>query len=301
MTSTTIPLSCIPSRRILGYGVAQFGPNPPGDGIGGIKMKFGVLSLRVVLGACGLVGLGPQALNPFAAELGKPSVTNQTRQAMSTNVVEAAMKHIREREFNRAFELLRPASNAGDAGAQALLGQMFQAGWGVSPDFNQAFKWWSRAAEQGNTDAQWGLGLLYNDGKGVRQDDKKAADWWIKAAEKGNIKATVNLAFLYEEGRGVSIDQKESAKLFKRAAEAREPFAQMKYGLKLLAGEGVEQDNALGAAWIAVAAESVRIEKSARAERFQSKREKVWGSLSPEERNLAEKRRNELIMRLQSN
>lgn len=208
---------------------------------------------------------------------------------MSTSVAETALAEIRQRNFQKAREILRPAAEAGDAQGQALLGQMLQAGWGAPPDYKQAFEWWSRAAAKGSADAQWGLGLLYNDGNGVQQSDQKAADWWRRAADKGNIKATINLAFLYDEGRGVSADQTESARLFKQAATLGEPFAQVKYGLKLLAGEGVEKNTPTGAAWIALAAESPLIKQTAQADRFDKQKERVWAELSPEERKLAEK------------
>ena len=112
---------------------------------------------------------------------------------METNIVARAMALIRQHKFAEARELLLPAADKGETEPQALLGQVYNAGWGVPVDYGQAFKWWSRAAEAGSTDAQWGLGLLYDEGKGVPRDSKKAANWWKRGAEHGNIKATVNL------------------------------------------------------------------------------------------------------------
>ena len=198
------------------------------------------------------------------------------------------MALIQEGKFQQARQLLEPAAEAEDRGAQALLGQIHQAGWGVPSDYALAFKWWSRAAEAGSGDAQWGLGLLYDNGLGVTQDSGKAAMWWAKAAEQGNIKATVNLAFLFEEGRGVAQNQTQSANLFKQAAEAGEPFAQAKYGLRLLLGEGVEPDEAMGCAWIAVAADSDRIKDSTHAAKFSRLRDETWNRLSASQRHQTE-------------
>jgi TPR repeat protein len=213
---------------------------------------------------------------------------------METNIVDKAMTLIRQHKFTEAREVLLPAAEKGEAEPQALLGQIYNAGWGVPVDYSQAFKWWSRAAEGGSTDAQWGLGLLYDDGKGVARDSKKAAVYWKKAAELGNIKATINLAFLYEEGRGVERDLKECARLFKLAAEAGEPGAQLNYGLKLLSGEGVAQNKVLGCAWIGVAAGSPRTKGSGFAEKIRSQKDRTWQDLSVEDRAKAEKLQKEI-------
>ncbi|MGA3144835.1 MAG: tetratricopeptide repeat protein [Verrucomicrobiota bacterium] len=220
--------------------------------------------------------------------------------AMDTNIVENAMALIRKHEFRQARELLQPAAEKGEAEAQALLGQMYNAGWGVPVDYEQAFKWWSRAAEGGSADGQWGLGLLYDDGKGVPRDSKKAAELWGQAADRGNVKATVNLAFLYQEGRGVERDLKESARLFRLAAQAGEPAAQLNYGLKLLYGEGIEQNQVLGCAWIGVAAESPRTKGSGFAEKIRKQKDEAWRELSANDREKAEKLKKEIQSRLKT-
>jgi TPR repeat protein len=205
----------------------------------------------------------------------EPSITGQ------------AMALIRQHKFGEARVLLLNAAEKGEAESQALLGQIYNAGWGVPVDYEQAFKWWSRATAGGSTDALWGLGLLYDEGKGVARDSRKAAELWRRGSEQGNIKATVNLAFLYEEGRGVQRDLKECARLFKVAAEAGEPAAQLNYGLKVLHGEGIEQDEVLGCAWLGVAADSPRVKGTAYAERLTAQREKNWANLSATDRDNA--------------
>lgn len=221
---------------------------------------------------------------------------------METNIVIQAMSLIRQHKFLEAQQLLLPAAENGDAEPQALLGQIYNAGWGVPVDYEQAFKWWSRASAGGSADGQWGLGLLYDDGKGVARNSQKAAELWKKAAEKGNIKATVNLAYLYEEGRGVKCDLKECARLFKIAAKAGEPAAQLNYGLKVLFGEGVEQNQVLGCAWIGVAAESPRIKNgSSFTRKILEQKDKAWGELSIENREKAEKLKREIQSRIETN
>ncbi len=221
---------------------------------------------------------------------------------METNVVDKAMTLIRQHKFTEAQEILLSAAEKGEAEPQALLGQVYNAGWGVPVDYEQAFKWWSRAAAGGSADGQWGLGLLYDDGKGVARDSQKAAALWKQAAEKGNIKATVNLAYLYEEGRGLERDPKECARLFKIAAKAGNPAAQLNYGLKVLLGEGVEQNQVLGCAWIGVAADSPRIKGSPTyMQKILTEKNKTWGELSIEDRIKAEKLKNEIELRIKAN
>jgi len=232
----------------------------------------------------------------------QPSKTNSPPPpvVMETNIVEKAMTLIRQRKYAEAHELLLPAAEKGEAEPQALLGQTYNAGWGVPVDYQQAFKWWSRAAEGGSTDGQWGLGWLYDEGHGVPRDSQKAAQWWKKAADAGNIKATVSLAFLYEEGRGIKLDLKESARLFGLGAKAGEPAAQLNYGLKVLHGEGVQQNQLLGCAWLAVAAESPRIKGTSFAEKIRTQKDKAWRELSVGNREKAERLKNEMQSRIKA-
>lgn len=217
---------------------------------------------------------------------GSPS-RGYTESPRAGDAVNVAMALIRQHKFEEARKILLAAADKGEAESEALLGQIYNAGWGVQVDYEQAFKWWSRAASAGSTDALWGLGLLYDDGKGVGRDSAKAAELWRQGSERGNIKATVNLAFLYEEGRGVQRDLKEGARLFKIAAEAGEPGAQFNYALKLLRGEGVERDEIRGAAWLRIAAESPRLKGTAYAERLIAQRDRTWNDLSAADREKA--------------
>jgi TPR repeat protein len=232
-------------------------------------------------------GLGLCALFFDAYAEAPSNIAVHPKQKMETDTATAALTLIRQRKFEEARTLLLTSAEKGDAASQGLLGQMYNAGWGIPVDYKEAFKWWSHAVAGGSTDALWGLGLLYDEGNGVARDSKKAAELWKQGSEQGNIKATVNLAFLYEEGRGVQRDLKECARLFKIAAEAGEPAAQLNYGLKILHGEGVEQNEILGAAWLGVAAESPRFKGTPYAEKMISQRAKTWATLSATDREKA--------------
>jgi TPR repeat protein len=222
------------------------------------------------------------------------------RDAKDAETVDRAMALIRQHQFPQARELLLAAAEGGAAESQALLGQMYNAGWGVPVDYKEAYKWWSLASAAGSNDALWGLGLLYDDGKGVARDSRKAVLLWKQASEAGNIKATVNLAFMFEEGRGTERNLAECARLFKVAGEAGEPAAQLNYGLKLIYGEGVERNPVLGCAWLAVATESSRYLGSQLAEKITQQRAQAWADLSPVDQERAEKAKEEIQARIKS-
>ncbi len=240
--------------------------------------------------------IGHLGLQHCVAEL---VVTNKSSSLdMETNIVGQAMVLIRSGSYSNAIQLLMPAAERGESEPQALLGQIYNAGWGVPVNYELAFTWWSRAAASGSTDGQWGLGVLYDEGLGVAKDAQKAAQLWRKASEAGNIKATINLAFLYEEGRGVKTDLAECARLLKIAAESGEPAAQLNYGLKLIHGEGVSKDTSLGCAWLAIAAESPRTKGTRYGEQLAAPKNKYWNELSPPQREKADTLKKEILSRI---
>lgn len=110
-------------------------------------------------------------------------------------------------------------AEAGDAGAQLLLGHMYANGQGGAPqDFAEAVKWFTRAAEQGSGDAQFMLGSMYAEGRGVTQDYQRAVKWYAMAAEQGNVEIQIMLGIMYAEGQNVAQDLNKAIKWFNMAA-----------------------------------------------------------------------------------
>ena len=65
-----------------------------------------------------------------------------------------------EREdYKTAYKLFLSLANKDDAGAQYILGKMFEEGEGVKQDYKQAIKWYRLAVKQGHGMAQSALGL----------------------------------------------------------------------------------------------------------------------------------------------
>ena len=60
-------------------------------------------------------------------------------------------------------------------------------------NYQKAFKLLKPLAEQGNAFAQTRIGNMYNNGHGVSEDNKEAEKWYRKAAEQGDVGAQTNL------------------------------------------------------------------------------------------------------------
>lgn len=109
---------------------------------------------------------------------------------------------------------LRALADAGEAGAQFTLGQMYFAGNAHA----EAVAWYHKAAEQGHVEAQHELGRMYHDGRGVPQDFAEAIAWYHKAAEQGQPQALWHLGDMHEKGRGVPRDSVEAHRWYNLAA-----------------------------------------------------------------------------------
>ena len=81
-------------------------------------------------------------------------------------------------------------------------------------NYKEAALLYRKAAEQGHAGAQSMLGAMYNEGKGVLEDYEKAAEWFRKAAEQGDAGALSNLATMYGQGHGVKQDIPTAYALF---------------------------------------------------------------------------------------
>ncbi len=127
-------------------------------------------------------------------------------------------------DYATALKEFRVVAEQGDAGAQAILGVMYDMGRGVPQDGKEALRWYRLAAEQGDAYAQVNLGLMYQKGKGVPQDSAEAARWFRLAAEQGEAYAQYNLGKMYENGRGVPQDFVQAHLWFNlSAAQGDEP------------------------------------------------------------------------------
>jgi hypothetical protein len=184
-----------------------------------------------------------------------------------------------------AMDLARPLAERGDAGAERLLGQMYQQGSGTYRDLVRAATWFRKSADQGDTAAERALGSLYIDGQGVPKDQAMGLKWVSKAADHGDIDAMKILITLYHgpivpadpaqefrwtrkaAQKGDSLSQSNLCSVYvngelsqaqspadafhwcKKAAEQGNFTAQLFLGDLYAVGEGVAQDKAQALAW----------------------------------------------------
>src|SRR6267378_4757866 len=85
-------------------------------------------------------------------------------------------------DYVRAVNELSPLALHGNARAQALLGFMYENGFGVPQAYDAAADLYHRAAVQGEPFGQSRLGLIYDKGHGVPQSFVLAYKWLDLAA-----------------------------------------------------------------------------------------------------------------------
>ncbi len=85
-------------------------------------------------------------------------------------------------DYVGAVRMLTPLALRGNANAQALLGFMYENGYGAPQAYDAAVDLYTDAAIRGNAFGQSMLGLMYDKGHGVRQDVVLAYKWLNLAA-----------------------------------------------------------------------------------------------------------------------
>jgi TPR repeat protein len=133
----------------------------------------------------------------------------------------AALAH---RDYARAISQLSPAARRGNARAEALLGFMYENGFGVPQSFAAAADWYARAAAQGDPFGQNMLGLLYDKGHGVPQDDVLAYKW-------------INLAAAHAGGR-----ERDYYQRLRDAVASKMSSGQIVEGQRLALGWAAQRD-----------------------------------------------------------
>jgi len=84
--------------------------------------------------------------------------------------------------YETALSVWRPQAEAGDAEAQAYVGEIYEKGLGRPADFAEAAKWYEKAAAQNSSRAKMNLAYLYEQGLGVQKDPLKALNLYREAS-----------------------------------------------------------------------------------------------------------------------
>lgn len=100
------------------------------------------------------------------------------------------------KDYPKAFRLLKPIAEQGDAEAQCLIGNMYHLGLGVERDILEAVKWYKKSAKQGYGVASNNLAGIFMVGdKGVAIAQVEAEKWNQKARKQGFLHAPNQLYF----------------------------------------------------------------------------------------------------------
>ena len=95
-------------------------------------------------------------------------------------------------KYDDAVKLLTPPAEQGNADAQELLAETYEAlgDYIYIPSSEaqrqnaEAAKWYRKAAEQGQVDAQYNLGWMYEEGSGVKRNYVQAYKWFSLSEKK---------------------------------------------------------------------------------------------------------------------
>ena len=104
------------------------------------------------------------------------------------------LRYCEEKKYVEAVRCFRQAVELGGAAAHYHLGELFEAGIGVSKDDKEAFRLLIRAAELGYVDAQVDVANTYKHGRGVPKNRNEAFKWFQKAAAQGDVEAQRELS-----------------------------------------------------------------------------------------------------------
>ena len=130
---------------------------------------------------------------------------NAARNGDYAGAVKALITSI-ETSVNAAFDTAAPRIERSVGTLEALIGDAYYYGHGVSRDYVEAARMYRRAATKGNAMAQSTLGDIYYYGRGAPQDFAEAAKWWQLAADGGIAIAQLNLSVMLANGDGAPQD-----------------------------------------------------------------------------------------------
>lgn len=97
-------------------------------------------------------------------------------------------------QAKRGLALCEEAASAGDADAQAAVGNAYFSGSAGKADRAEARKWYERASQRGNLDASRRLGEMYANGDGGPKDAKKALALWTANEKAGDPLVSILIA-----------------------------------------------------------------------------------------------------------
>lgn len=156
----------------------------------------------------------------------------------SADQYDNAEKAIKDKDYKKACELLKPLADENNLGAMTLLGTYYYNGLGVEKDVAKGLALIMKAANQeyapakavavtvnrelaviGDTSAMYNVGIMCLNGWGGEQDPKECIQWIEKAAENGHVKSAKALSRIYADGKFKITPDKEKASYWSNLAQ----------------------------------------------------------------------------------
>jgi hypothetical protein len=141
--------------------------------------------------------------------------------------LEDAKAAIKNEDLQKAYELLLPLAEGGNAEAQTILGSMYVSGQGVEKDPTKGLSWIMKAAvqgyeaarikaflicleeaQQGNVGAMYNVGYMCLNNWGGEHDTNVCIKWLESAANLGHMRSATLLSQIYTKGMfGITPDE----------------------------------------------------------------------------------------------
>lgn len=153
-----------------------------------------------------------------------------------------------QKDYAGAMKELAPLAQAGNAGAQVLVGKMYMLGQGVPKNSDTALHWFRAASDQGNPEAEFFLGAMY---LLPAKDIPQGLKWLRLSAEQGVSDAQLLLGMSYLKGSDLPHDLVQADMWLHLAAAKGDTYAtsQWERAEKQMSPDQVEKARGLAAAW----------------------------------------------------
>ena len=123
------------------------------------------------------------------------------------------------------------------------LGELMQAGRGVTRDLPRAVTLFLKACDLKDGLGCVRLGEMYQSGRGIPPDEDRAAALFLKACGRGTAEGCTLLGRFYEEGEGEE-NGRRAREQYQRACKGKNPAGCLHVALCHERGVGVEKDKA---------------------------------------------------------
>lgn len=113
------------------------------------------------------------------------------------------------KEYEKAFPVLREAAKLGNAEAQYNLGYFLQNGIGITKDEKEAFEWYQKSSDKGFNDGHYAMMMAYANGRGTQANMEKAFEYALKCANNDDATCMWNIVNCYKRGLGTQKDMEK--------------------------------------------------------------------------------------------